>query len=65
MAKKNEATRLQQVKAQVGALNDKLHDVSDQTQEYISEHPVKSTMTAFAIGMVAGAVLMKLLEHRQ
>ncbi len=52
------------LRRQVQIINEKLHDVHDQTTEYISENPLKSTLTAFAIGIVAGAVLMKILERK-
>ncbi len=52
------------LKRQIRALNEKLHDVKDQTTDYISENPMKSTVLAFGIGIVAGAVLMKLLERK-
>ena len=52
------------LKRQIRALNEKLHDVKDQTSDYISENPMKSTVLAFGIGIVAGAVLMKLLERK-
>ncbi|MBI4146024.1 hypothetical protein HY489_01660 [Candidatus Woesearchaeota archaeon] len=62
-AKKNETT-LQHVKEQVSALNEKVHELGGQTTEYISENPVKSTLTAFAVGVVLGAMLMKMMERR-
>ena len=64
MPKKNEETRLESVKAQLNALNEKVHDLSTQTQDYIADHPVKSTLTAFAVGVIAGALLMKVMERR-
>ena len=52
------------LKRQVQALNEKLHNLKDQTGEYISDNPFKSTLLAFGVGIVAGAVLMKLLERK-
>lgn len=52
------------IRRQIQALNEKLHDVKDKSSEYIEENPFKSTMVAFGIGIVAGAVLMKLLERK-
>ncbi len=52
------------LKRQIRVLNEKLHDVKDQTSDYIAENPMKSTLLAFGIGIVAGAVLMKLMERK-
>lgn len=52
------------IKRQIQALNEKLHDMQEQTGEYISEHPFKSTLVSFGAGVLAGAVLMKLLERK-
>ncbi len=52
------------IKRQIQALNEKLHDLKDQSSDYIAENPFKSTMVAFGVGIVAGAVLMKLLEKK-
>ncbi len=61
MAKKEEVGLLRR---QVQAMNEKLRDMHEQTTDYIAENPFKSTLVAFGIGIVAGAVLMKLLERR-
>lgn len=61
MAKKED---IGMMKRQVQMLNEKLHDLQDQTGEYISENPFKSTAVAFGVGLVAGAILLKLLEKR-
>ena len=52
------------LKRQVQAINEKLHDLKDKGSDYIAENPLKSTLIAFGVGIVAGAVLMKLLERK-
>ena len=52
------------LKRQVQAINEKLHDLKDKSSDYIAENPLKSTLIAFGVGIVAGAVLMKLLERK-
>ena len=61
MPKKSEST-YEQLKHRVEALNDKLKDLQGQTTELISENPVKSTLVAFGVGVLLGAVVMKLME---
>jgi ElaB/YqjD/DUF883 family membrane-anchored ribosome-binding protein len=52
------------IKRQLQALNEKLGDAKDKTSDYISENPLKSALIAFGVGVVAGAVLLKLLEKK-
>ena len=52
------------IRRQIQALNEKLHEVKDKGSDYIAENPFKSTLVAFGVGIVAGAVLMKLLERK-
>ncbi len=52
------------IRRQIQALNEKLHDVKDKSSDYIEDNPFKSTLVAFSVGIVAGAVLMKLLERK-
>jgi len=60
---KNEGT-YDALKRQLHAANEKLRDMQERTTEYISENPVKSTLVSFGIGMLAGAIVMKLLEKK-
>ncbi len=52
------------LKRQINALNERLSSLKENTSEYISENPLKSTLIAFGVGLVAGAVLLKLLEKK-
>lgn len=52
------------LKRQIQVLNEKLHDAKERTSDYIEENPLKSTLIAFGVGVVAGAVLLKLLEKK-
>ncbi len=61
MAKKEEIGML---KRQIQALSEKLSDAKDKTSEVIAENPFKSTLIAFGVGVIAGAVLLKLLEKK-
>jgi len=38
--------------------------LKDKTEEYIEKHPLKATLIAFGVGIVAGAVILKLLEKK-
>jgi len=62
MAVKKKQQDLGTIRAQVHALNQKLQDVHETTTDYIAENPMKATLVALGIGLVAGAVIMKLLE---
>ena len=64
MPRKNEVTTYQNLKEKVQEVNDKLRSLQENTSDYIAENPAKSTLLAFGIGVVAGAVLMKLLERK-
>ncbi len=61
MAKKEEVGM---IKRQIAALNEKLVDLKDKSSDVIAENPLKSTLIAFGVGIVAGAVLLKLLEKK-
>lgn len=52
------------IKRQINALNEKLSSLKENTSDYIAENPLKSTLIAFGVGLVAGAVLLKLLEKK-
>ena len=61
MAQKEDVGML---KRQIQALNERLHDAKDRTSDYIEENPLKSALIAFGVGVVAGAILLKLLEKK-
>ena len=52
------------VQSKVEVVQEKLSDVADNTTMYIEENPIKATLVAFGVGLVAGAVLLKLLERK-
>jgi len=64
MAKKNEEGRYEQLKQKIESLNEKFGELRVQASDYVSEHPAKSTLAAFGIGVLAGAVLSALLRKR-
>ena len=45
-------------------VQEKLSDVADNTTRYIEENPVKATLVAFGVGLIAGAILLKLVERK-
>lgn len=51
-------------KKQADSLKDKFGGAKDKTEEYIEKHPLKSALIAFGVGIVAGALLLKLLEKK-
>jgi hypothetical protein len=52
------------IKRQIAALNEKLVDLKDKSSDVIAENPLKSALIAFGAGVIAGAVLLKLLEKK-
>ncbi len=63
MAKKEETT-YEKLKDQVDTLTDQVKQAHRQTADFIDDNPLKSTMIALGVGIVAGAVLMKLLDRK-
>ena len=63
MAKK-EDTVYEQLKGKVEDLSAKLKDLEGQTEDYIAEHPLKSTAVVFGAGVIIGAVVAKLLSRK-
>ncbi len=61
---KKEVSKIQSMKGQLRAVNEKLQELQEQTQDYVAENPLKSVVVAFGAGVVAGAVLLKLLERK-
>ena len=65
---KKELSRLESAKLaaqeRFEAIRDRASDVHDQVTEYISDHPMTTTLLAFGVGMIAGAVLLKLMEKK-
>jgi ElaB/YqjD/DUF883 family membrane-anchored ribosome-binding protein len=52
------------VKRRWEAVNDRMHDVQERTTDYMSDNPVKSALITFGIGVLAGAIIMKLLDRK-
>ena len=50
------------IRARLQQVSEKAQDVHSATQDLISDNPTKSALIAFGVGMLAGAVLLKLLE---
>ena len=62
---KKQVTRTEALKAKLSDINDSLHDAEERATEYVAEHPAKSLLTVFGIGVVVGIALTKLLEHKK
>ena len=64
MAKTQSHGTWNDVKKRWEAVNDRLQEMQERTTDYVAENPVKSSLITFGIGMLAGAILMKLLERK-
>ncbi len=63
MARKIE-DEYEDLRQKVKDLGGRFRQVQDRATEYIEEHPLKATALAFGAGVIAGAVLLKLLEKK-
>lgn len=58
-------TRTEALKARLTDINEGIQDAGERATEYVAEHPAKSLLTVFGIGVVVGIALTKLLEHKK
>ncbi len=54
----------EQWRDQLDSVNDRLQNLQEKTTDYVAENPAKSTLMAFGFGLLAGAVIVKLLERK-
>jgi ElaB/YqjD/DUF883 family membrane-anchored ribosome-binding protein len=62
MAKAKKMEEQGMIRARLSQFNEKVQDVHASTQDLISDNPTKAALIAFGVGLLAGAVLLKLLE---